>query len=100
VVPKAILNDQQAYRMQDAVKNVSGVQQRHNDGYDNFIVRDFDLTWVGFRNGGRILLVNLDFANIQQININNISGTEYFHMGVTERRTYLCLSVTYPAITG
>jgi len=69
VVPKPILKDQQAYRIQDAVKNVSGVQQRHNDGYDNFIVRGFDSTRVGFRNGIRIPLVNLDFANIQQIEV-------------------------------
>lgn len=69
VVPRAVLKDQQAFRIQDAVKNVSGVQQRDNDGYDNFIVRGFDLGRLTFRNGIRIPLVNLDFANIQQVEV-------------------------------
>ncbi len=69
VVPRAVLKDQQAFRIQDAVKNVSGVQQRDNDGYDNFLVRGFDLGRLTFRNGIRIPLVNLDFANIQQVEV-------------------------------
>ncbi len=69
VVPSVVLKDQQAFRIQDAVKNVSGVQQKDFDGYDNFIVRGFDLGRLTFRNGIRIPLVNLDFANVQQVEV-------------------------------
>lgn len=69
VVPKAVLKDQQAFRIQDAVKNVSGVQQKTFGGADNFIVRGFDAGRLLFRNGTRIPLVNFDLANIQQIEV-------------------------------
>lgn len=38
VVSQAVLKDQQAFRMQDALKNVSGVQQRFDGGgFDRFV---------------------------------------------------------------
>ncbi|HBR52026.1 MAG TPA: hypothetical protein DEA71_18360, partial [Nitrospira sp.] len=42
VVLKAVLQDQQAIRLQDALKNVSGVQPTATGGeYDNFLIRGF-----------------------------------------------------------
>ncbi len=69
VVTQEVLKDQQAFRIEDAVKNVSGVQKRAFGGADNFIIRGFDSGRLLFRNGTRIPLLNLDFANIQQIEV-------------------------------
>lgn len=70
VVTEDVLQDQQAFRLQDALKNVSGVQQRfEGGGFDNFIVRGFDLGTFHYRDGVRIPSVNFDLANIQQVEV-------------------------------
>lgn len=70
VVPKQVLQDQQAYRVQDAVKNVSGVQQRFSTGgVDRFIVRGFDVGEIQYRNGVRLAGLNFDLANVQQVEV-------------------------------
>jgi iron complex outermembrane receptor protein len=70
VVPQQVLKDQQAYRIQDAVKNVSGVQQRFSTGgNDRFIVRGFDLGEIQYRNGIRLSNLNFDLANVQQVEV-------------------------------
>jgi iron complex outermembrane receptor protein len=70
VVPQQVLKDQQAYRIQDAVKNVSGVQQRFSTGgHDRFIVRGFDLDEIMYRNGIRLKGLNFDLANVQQVEV-------------------------------
>lgn len=70
VVPKQVLQDQSAYRLQDAVKNVSGVQQRFSTGgVDRFIVRGFDLGEVQYRNGIRLNNLNFDLANVEQVEV-------------------------------
>lgn len=70
VVPSKVLQDQQAFRFQDALKNVSGVQQLFSaGGRDRFLVRGFDLGEFHYRNGVRINRVNFDFANIQQVDV-------------------------------
>src|SRR5690606_22613978 len=70
VVPQQVLKDQQAYRIQDAVKNVSGVQQRFSTGgHDRFVVRGFDLDEVVYRNGIRLRGLNFDLANVQQVEV-------------------------------
>ncbi|WP_198014586.1 TonB-dependent siderophore receptor [Methylobacter marinus] len=69
VVTQEVLKNQQAFRIEDAVKNVSGVQKKAFGGSDNFIIRGFDSGRLLFRNGTRIPLLNLDFANIQQIEV-------------------------------
>lgn len=68
VVPEAVMQDQQAFRLQDVVKNVSGVQQRFSGGgFDRFIVRGFDLGELYYRNGVRVPRINPDLANVQQV---------------------------------
>jgi iron complex outermembrane receptor protein len=79
VVPKQVLQDQQAYRIQDAVKNVSGVQQYSTNGGtfggdSTFVVRGFELDNVRYRNGvrvsGRNAISNVtDFANLERIEV-------------------------------
>ncbi|MDP3332512.1 MAG: TonB-dependent receptor [Methylococcaceae bacterium] len=70
VVPQAVLKDQQAYRLQDAVKNVSGVQQRFSSGgQDRFVVRGFDLEQLHYRNGIRVPNTNVDIANVNRIEV-------------------------------
>lgn len=74
VVPQAVLKDQQAFRLQDAVKNVSGVQQYSTNGgtlggNDTFVVRGFELGNIRYRNGIRIAGNNADFANLDRIEV-------------------------------
>ncbi|CAG0992300.1 Metal-pseudopaline receptor CntO [Myxococcaceae bacterium] len=70
VVPRQVMQDQQAYRLQDAVKNVSGVQQRFSTGgVDRFIVRGFDSGEVQYRNGVRLAGLNIDLANVQRVEV-------------------------------
>jgi iron complex outermembrane recepter protein len=70
VIPKQVLQDQQAYRVQDAIKNVSGVQQRFSTGgVDRFIVRGFDVGEIQYRNGIRLSGLNFDMANVQQVEV-------------------------------
>ena len=70
VVPKQILRDQQAYRIQDAVRNVSGVQPNFiGGGFDNFTVRGFNVETFQYRNGIRLSDLNFDLANTQQVEV-------------------------------
>ncbi|MGH7908654.1 MAG: TonB-dependent siderophore receptor [Thermodesulfobacteriota bacterium] len=74
VVPQQILKDQQAVRVQDALKNVSGVQftAGFGDYYDSFNIREFasDGFIDRFRNGRRFSgNFKADFANIEQVEV-------------------------------
>lgn len=48
-----MLHDQQAYRLEDALKNVSGVQTWHAYGgdYETFVMRGFLQSTANYRNG-------------------------------------------------
>ena len=71
VIPKSVLHDQQAYRLQDAIKNVSGVQTWHAYGgaYERFIMRGFLQSPVNYRNGIRIPLTKFDLANFERVEV-------------------------------
>lgn len=70
VVPKAVLQDQQAIRLQDALKNVSGVQPTATGGeYDNFLIRGFSTEYGIFRNGMRLTNLVYDLANVERIEV-------------------------------
>jgi iron complex outermembrane recepter protein len=73
VIPQAILRDQQATRLQDAVKNVSGVQllQAAGGQYEDFIIRGFGggVNYDRFRNGIRLPALTFDFANVEQVDV-------------------------------
>jgi iron complex outermembrane recepter protein len=73
VIPQAVLRDQQVTRLQDAVKNVSGVQLLQASGgqYEDFIIRGFGggVNYDRFRNGIRIPALTFDFANVEQVDV-------------------------------
>lgn len=72
VVPKTIMNDQQAIRFEDAVlNNVSGVQRAYGtaDMYESFIIRGFNSLEQNYRNGFRRSMGKFDVANMEQIEV-------------------------------
>jgi len=71
VIPQQVLKDQQAVILEDAVKNVSGVQRVWNgeaNGQD-FVIRGFGTRYSKFRNGQRIANFNTDMANVEQVEV-------------------------------
>ena len=70
VVPRQLMDDQQAISVQDAiVGNVSGVQPSSDAFYNGFIIRGFDNSNV-YRNDLRLgFSSNLETANLQSIEV-------------------------------
>jgi len=70
VVPRAVLDDQQAISVGDALKNVSGVQIGGYSFYDNFIIRGFEAGQNTYRNGLRqAFITGLETANLERIEV-------------------------------
>jgi iron complex outermembrane receptor protein len=77
VVPQQVLVDQQAFRLEDALKNVSGVQREHGGGsgfLDSFVIRGFENRFARFRNGLRLGATGSfgytqELANVEQIEV-------------------------------
>lgn len=71
VIPKSVLHDQQAYRIEDALKNVPGVQTYHAYGgeHENYVMRGFLQSTVNFRNGIRIPFTKFDLANVERVEV-------------------------------
>jgi iron complex outermembrane recepter protein len=71
VIPKSVLHDQQAYRLEDALKNVSGVQSQFSFGGDieTFVMRGFLQSSANYRNGIRIPATKFDLANIERVEV-------------------------------
>ncbi|WP_020564059.1 TonB-dependent siderophore receptor [Methylosarcina fibrata] len=71
VVPRAVINDQQAIKVEDVAKNVSGVQPGNSDGnyYDGFIVRGFDIGNSTYRNGFRIQNTQSETVNLERLEV-------------------------------
>lgn len=72
-VPRKVLQDQQAVRIEDAVKNISGVQPGFNFGlYHNFIIRGFDLSGTTnrtYRDGFPQNQAKIDISNTERIDV-------------------------------
>lgn len=72
VIPKAVINDQQAFRLDEATKNVSGVQSFRQLGvlFDNFIIRGFTSgTFNVYRDGLRLGQQSFELANLEQVEV-------------------------------
>lgn len=70
VIPRTVMDDQQAISVGDALKNVSGVQPGAATFYDNFILRGFDSNSSTYRNGLRQQAVTtLETANLERIEV-------------------------------
>lgn len=83
VVPQQVLQDQQATRVEDAVKNVSGVQLPWTGGqYQDFIIRGFGTNNTRYRNGIRLPANNFDLANVNRIEV--LKGPAAMLYGRTE----------------
>ncbi|MGH8612834.1 MAG: TonB-dependent siderophore receptor [Gammaproteobacteria bacterium] len=71
VVPRQVLQDQQVIRIDDAVKNVSGVQSSFNYGEEgaDFLIRGFRTVSNIFRNGFRTYTADFGTANLERIEV-------------------------------
>ncbi len=75
VIPQQVLQDQQAIRVEDAVKNVSGVQSSFNYGDEgpDFFIRGFNTDFTVFRNGFRavssVASATRGTANLERIEV-------------------------------
>lgn len=69
VVPQQILRDQQAYRIQDAIKNVSGVRQisTFSPVYETLLARGFGAE--PFRDGNRVYFLTIPLANAERVEV-------------------------------
>ncbi|MCW5619306.1 MAG: TonB-dependent receptor, partial [Nitrosomonas sp.] len=72
VVPQAVLEDQQAIQIEDAVKNVSGVSPGFTFGGmgQSFMIRGFETGFASFRDGFRFpLATSFSLANIARVEV-------------------------------
>jgi iron complex outermembrane recepter protein len=71
VIPKAIMRDQQVIRVEDALKNVSGVNTTGGNGnlYDGFTIRGFYTDNNIYRNGVRSQWASFETAHLEQIDV-------------------------------
>ncbi len=74
VVPQQILKDQQAVNLQDATKNISGVQTNYGYGnlYQAFAIRGFETNNIlrnGQRNGGGDGRSMVEMANVDSVEV-------------------------------
>ena len=70
VVTQEVLRDQQAWRLEDATKNVSGVQPVSTVAqYQDFVIRGFGTQYARFRNGVRLPELSFDMANVERIEV-------------------------------
>lgn len=72
VIPQQVMKDQQVVTVEDAVKNVSGVQRSWGYGalYDHFYLRGFSTSMAGvYRNGFRMQTYSAETANVESIDI-------------------------------
>lgn len=71
VIPKQVLKDQQAIRIKDALKNVSGIFWATDPMYEGFQMRGFvsDGASTVYRNGLRIRRAQHEVANLEQLEV-------------------------------
>ena len=71
VIPKQILDDQQAFQLEDVYRNVSGVYALQFAGSfsDNFLIRGFEQDRTVFRDGFRVRGPSFNLANVEQIEV-------------------------------
>ena len=71
VIPRQVMEDQQAVRLEDVTQNVSGVQRGF--GYGEFAqqyhVRGFETNFNTFRNGFRLGQYGMDIANLDRVEV-------------------------------
>jgi iron complex outermembrane receptor protein len=70
-VPRAVMEDQQVVRVEDATKNISGVQKNFSFGNlrENFTIRGFTTETQVYRNGVRLPRSTFETAHLQQVEV-------------------------------
>lgn len=71
VVPRAVIKDQQAVQIEDAIKNVSGVFPGFTFGglAEEFMLRGFSTGFVSYRDGFLFPAARLSLANIERVEV-------------------------------
>ncbi|NOS74180.1 MAG: TonB-dependent receptor, partial [Methyloglobulus sp.] len=99
VIPKSVLHDQQAFRLEDVIKNVSGVQTQHSFGgdYETFIMRGFKLSEANYHNGIRIPATKFDLANVERVEV--LKGTSAMLYGLGDPGGFISTVTKQPSST-
>ncbi|HNP52819.1 MAG TPA: TonB-dependent siderophore receptor, partial [Nitrosomonas nitrosa] len=71
VIPRAVMEDQQAIQVEDAIKNVSGVFPGFTFGGfgEEFMIRGFNTAFANYRDGFRLPAARLSLANIERVEV-------------------------------
>jgi iron complex outermembrane receptor protein len=71
VIPKAVMHDQQAIQVGDAIKNVSGVFQGFTFGGfgEEFMIRGFNTNYANYLDGFRWPVSRMPLANAERIEV-------------------------------
>ncbi len=71
VVPQQVIQDQQAIRLDDITKNVSGVQRDFSfgNGYEGFTIRGFSTNNTVYRNGFRLFASIAETAHLDRVEV-------------------------------
>ncbi|MBX3640099.1 MAG: TonB-dependent receptor plug domain-containing protein, partial [Nitrosomonas sp.] len=80
VIPRAVVEDQQAVQIEDAVKNVSGVFPGFTFGglSEEFMIRGFNTGFLSYRDGFRFPAARLSLANIERIEVVKGAATNLY----------------------
>jgi iron complex outermembrane recepter protein len=99
VIPKSVLHDQQAFRLEDVIKNVSGVQTQHSFGgdYETFVMRGFLQSTANYRNGIRNPAIKYDLANVERVEV--LKGTSAMLYGLGDPGGFISTVTKQPSST-
>ncbi|MBK8816128.1 MAG: TonB-dependent receptor [Methylococcaceae bacterium] len=99
VIPKSVLHDQQAFRLEDVIKNVSGVQTQHSFGgdYETFVMRGFLQSTANYRNGIRNPAIKYDLANVERVEV--LKGTSAMLYGFGDAGGFISTVTKQPSST-
>lgn len=80
VVPKAVMHDQQAVQLGDAIKNVSGVFQGFTYGgfSEEFMIRGFNTNYANYLDGLRWPVSRIPLANAERIEVVKGAGANLY----------------------
>lgn len=71
VIPRAVMEDQQAVQVEDVIKNVSGVLPGFTFGgqFEEFMIRGFRTGFANYRDGFRFQAARISLANIERVEV-------------------------------
>ena len=80
VVPRAVMEDQQAVQVEDAIRNVSGVFPGFTFGgfAEEFMIRGFNTNFANYRDGFRTQAARLSLANIERVEVVKGAATNFY----------------------